>query len=66
MTGSPSIKALLTNGVDYTAVSSAASDKILIMPTKALNASSEYILAVTSEVSDANGNPVGLLQAMPH
>ncbi|EMY8516021.1 lipase [Vibrio cholerae] len=59
MTGSPSIKALLTNGVDYTAVSSAASDKILIMPTKALNASSEYILAVTSEVSDANGNPVG-------
>ncbi|WP_217526878.1 VolA/Pla-1 family phospholipase [Vibrio cholerae] len=59
MTGSPSIKALLTNGVDYTAVSSAASDKILIVPTKALNASSEYIVAVTSEVSDANGNPVG-------
>lgn len=59
MTGSPSIKALLTNGVDYTAVSSAASDKILIVPTKALNASSEYILAVTSEVSDANSNPVG-------
>ncbi|EGQ9105261.1 VolA/Pla-1 family phospholipase [Vibrio cholerae] len=59
MTGSPSIKALLTNGVDYTAVSSAASDKILIVPAKALNASSEYILAVTSEVSDANGNPVG-------
>ncbi|HGS4495186.1 TPA: VolA/Pla-1 family phospholipase [Vibrio cholerae] len=59
MTGSPSIKALLTNGVDYTAASSAASDKILIVPTKALNASSEYILAVTSEVSDANGNPVG-------
>ncbi len=59
MTGSPSIKTLLINGVDYTAVSSAASDKILIMPAKALNASSEYILAVTSEVSDANGNPVG-------
>ncbi|EGR0263332.1 lipase [Vibrio cholerae] len=59
MTGSPTIKTLLTNGVDYTAVSSAASDKILIVPTKALNASSEYILAVTSEVSDANGNPVG-------
>ncbi|EOX1290801.1 VolA/Pla-1 family phospholipase [Vibrio cholerae] len=59
MTGSPSIKTLLTNGVDYTAVSSAASDKILIVPTKALNASSEYILAVTSEVSDANSNPVG-------
>ncbi|EJL6951815.1 lipase [Vibrio cholerae] len=59
MTGSPSIKTLLTNGVDYTAVSSAASDKILIVPAKALNASSEYILAVTSEVSDANGNPVG-------
>ncbi|TLE17852.1 VolA/Pla-1 family phospholipase [Vibrio cholerae] len=59
MTSSPSIKTLLINGVDYTAVSSAASDKILIMPAKALNASSEYILAVTSEVSDANGNPVG-------
>ncbi|EGQ9835537.1 lipase [Vibrio cholerae] len=59
MTSSPSIKTLLINGVDYTAVSSAASDKILIVPTKALNASSEYILAVTSEVSDANGNPVG-------
>ncbi|ENM5825274.1 lipase [Vibrio metoecus] len=59
MTGSPTIKTLLTNGVDYTAISSAASDKILIVPTKALNASSEYILAVTSDVSDANGNPVG-------
>ncbi|MGC9553483.1 VolA/Pla-1 family phospholipase, partial [Vibrio metoecus] len=51
MTGSPTIKTLLTNGVDYTAISSAASDKILIVPTKALNASSEYILAVTSAVT---------------
>ncbi|ENM5742083.1 lipase [Vibrio metoecus] len=59
MTGSPTIKTLLTNGVDYTAISSAASDKILIVPTKALNASSEYILAVTSAVTDANGDPVG-------
>ncbi|QXC55507.1 lipase [Vibrio mimicus] len=59
MTGSPSIKTLLVNGTDYTAISSSASDKILIVPIKALNASSEYILAVTSDVSDANGNPVG-------
>ncbi|GHY05675.1 lipase [Vibrio cholerae] len=59
MTGSPSIKTKLTNGSDYTAISSATSGKILIVPKKALNASSEYILAVTSEVSDANGNPVG-------
>ncbi|EEW10034.1 putative lipase [Vibrio mimicus VM573] len=59
MTGSPSIKRLLANGADYTAISSAASDKIIIMPKKALNASSEYILAVTSEVADANGDPVG-------
>ncbi|EJL6343250.1 lipase [Vibrio cholerae] len=59
MTGSPSIKTKLTNGPDYTAISSASSGKILIVPKKALNASSEYILAVTSEVSDANGNPVG-------
>lgn len=59
MTGSPSIKTKLTNGPDYTAISSATSGKILIVPKKALNASSEYILAVTSEVSDANGNPVG-------
>ncbi|EOX3450036.1 TPA: VolA/Pla-1 family phospholipase [Vibrio cholerae] len=59
MTGSPSIKTKLTNGPDYTAISSATSGKILIVPKKALNASSEYILAVTSEVSDANSNPVG-------
>ncbi|ENM5729285.1 lipase [Vibrio mimicus] len=59
MTGSPSIKRLLANGADYTAISSAASDKIIIMPKKALNASSEYILAVTSEVADTNGDPVG-------
>ncbi|EGR1124370.1 lipase [Vibrio cholerae] len=59
MTGSPSIKTKLTNGPDYTAISSASSGKILIVPKKALNASSEYILAVTSEISDANGNPVG-------
>ncbi|MFO4685648.1 VolA/Pla-1 family phospholipase [Vibrio cholerae] len=59
MTGSPSIKTKLTNGPDYTAISSASSGKILIVLKKALNASSEYILAVTSEVSDANGNPVG-------
>ncbi|EOX3462184.1 VolA/Pla-1 family phospholipase [Vibrio cholerae] len=59
MTGSPSIKTKLTNGPDYTAISSATSGKTLIVPKKALNASSEYILAVTSEVSDANSNPVG-------
>ncbi|WP_217516032.1 VolA/Pla-1 family phospholipase [Vibrio metschnikovii] len=55
MTGSPQPKA----NVDFVAFSDAATSKIAIYPTKPLNPASNYILAITSEVEDAQGEPIG-------
>ncbi|WP_332403348.1 VolA/Pla-1 family phospholipase [Vibrio metschnikovii] len=55
MTGSPQPKA----NVDFVAFSDAATSKIAIYPTKPLNPASNYILAITSEVKDAQGEPIG-------
>ncbi|WP_217517312.1 VolA/Pla-1 family phospholipase [Vibrio metschnikovii] len=55
MTGSPQPKA----NVDFVAFSDAATSKISIYPTKPLNPASNYILAITSEVKDAQGEPIG-------
>ncbi|NAW61588.1 lipase [Vibrio sp. V31_P5A7T61] len=55
MTGSPQPKA----SVDFVAFSDAATNKIAIYPTKPLNPASNYILAITSEVEDAQGEPIG-------
>ncbi|EKO3655774.1 lipase [Vibrio metschnikovii] len=55
MTGSPQPKA----NVDFVAFSDAATNKIAIYPTKPLNPASNYILAITSEVEDAQGEPIG-------
>ncbi|MHC6529626.1 VolA/Pla-1 family phospholipase [Vibrio proteolyticus] len=59
MTGSPSVKSVLVQGTDFVAVADSASDRINIVLSKDLNPSSEYILAVTDEVTDVNGDPVG-------
>ncbi|MEH0091466.1 VolA/Pla-1 family phospholipase [Vibrio metschnikovii] len=55
MTGSPQPKA----NVDFVAFSDTATNKIAIYPTKPLNPASNYILAITSEVKDAQGEPIG-------
>lgn len=55
MTGSPQLKA----NVDFVTFSDAATSKIAIYPTKPLNPASNYILAITSEVKDAQGEPIG-------
>ncbi|WP_072671033.1 VolA/Pla-1 family phospholipase [Vibrio injensis] len=44
---------------DFVAFSDAATSKIAIYPTKPLNPASNYILAITSEVKDAQGEPIG-------
>ncbi|WP_394250404.1 VolA/Pla-1 family phospholipase [Vibrio profundi] len=58
MTGSPGVERVLTNGTDFSVVSSGTS--LVISFTKDLNASSEYIFAVTNDVVDANGDAVGM------
>ncbi|EKO3892667.1 lipase [Vibrio metschnikovii] len=55
MTGNPQPKA----NVDFVAFSDAATNKIAIYPTKPLNPASNYILAITSDVKDAQGEPIG-------
>ncbi|EKO3600400.1 lipase [Vibrio metschnikovii] len=55
MTGNPQPKA----NVDFVAFSDAATSKIAIYPTKPLNPASNYILAITSDVKDAQGEPIG-------
>ncbi|EKO3658813.1 lipase [Vibrio metschnikovii] len=55
MTGNP----LPKTNVDFVAFSDAATNKIAIYPTKPLNPASNYILAITSEVKDAQGEPIG-------
>ncbi|WP_217541520.1 VolA/Pla-1 family phospholipase [Vibrio metschnikovii] len=55
MTGNP----LPKTNVDFVAFSDAATNKIAIYPTKPLNPASNYILAITSEVEDAQGKPIG-------
>lgn len=55
MTGNP----LPKTNVDFVAFSDTATNKIAIYPTKPLNPASNYILAITSEVEDAQGEPIG-------
>ncbi|MDR9827412.1 alpha/beta fold hydrolase [Vibrio sp. FNV 38] len=60
LTGTPRPKAILTQNTDFVVMSNADSDSLsIILQNKELNASSEYILAVTNEVTDINGESVG-------
>ncbi len=56
----PSITQVLTLGIDFNVLSSAASDTFTIVFNESLDASSEYVLALSSELTDANGDPVGM------
>ncbi|GAL09691.1 putative lipase [Vibrio astriarenae] len=60
LTGSPMPKAVLAQNSDYIVVSDSTSDSLsIVLQNKELNPSSEYILAITSEVTDENSEPVG-------
>ncbi|WP_428776289.1 VolA/Pla-1 family phospholipase, partial [Vibrio sp.] len=65
MTGDPHVKTVLTQNADYIAMADANTDNIniVMLNNRELNASSEYILAITDEVVDANGDPVGTSQS---
>ncbi|WP_264876210.1 VolA/Pla-1 family phospholipase [Vibrio agarivorans] len=60
LTGQPTPKNILQQNVDFVVVSDSATDSLtIVLQGKELNPSSEYILAVTNEVADENGEPVG-------
>ncbi|OOF09128.1 hypothetical protein BZG82_11945 [Salinivibrio sp. PR5] len=60
MTGTPNVKAVLQQGTDFQVLSDAASDTLTVLPVKELNASSEYIIALTDDIQDVNGDPIGM------
>ncbi|WP_116644168.1 VolA/Pla-1 family phospholipase [Salinivibrio sp. HTSP] len=60
MTGKPNVKAVLQQGTDFNVLSDAASDTLTVLPVKDLNASSEYIIALTDDIQDVNGDPIGM------
>ncbi|PSW21063.1 lipase [Photobacterium sanctipauli] len=51
----------LQYGVDYLALP--VDDSIIIQPTKPLNPKSHYMFAVTDELQDSNGEPVGMSES---
>ncbi|MGR5411175.1 VolA/Pla-1 family phospholipase [Vibrio astriarenae] len=60
LTGSPQPKAVLQQGIDYIVVGNSTSDSLsIVFQGKELNSSSEYILAVTSDIDDEGGEPIG-------
>ncbi|MGR5542618.1 VolA/Pla-1 family phospholipase, partial [Vibrio campbellii] len=59
LTGSPQPKAVLQQGIDYIVVGNSTSDSLsIVFQGKELNSSSEYILAVTSDIDDEGGEPI--------
>ncbi|MPS31715.1 MULTISPECIES: VolA/Pla-1 family phospholipase [unclassified Salinivibrio] len=60
MTGTPNVKAVLQQGTDFQVLSDAASDTLTVLPIADLNASSEYIIALTDDIQDVNGDPIGM------
>ncbi|ODP98834.1 hypothetical protein BGL48_10170 [Salinivibrio sp. SS3] len=50
---------VLTLGSDFNAITSAATDTLTILPSSDLAPSSEYIVVITDEMTDINGDPVG-------
>ncbi|MEZ9337157.1 VolA/Pla-1 family phospholipase [Vibrio splendidus] len=56
----PSVTKVLTLGTDFNVLSSASSDKFTIVFNESLDASSEYVLALSNELTDVNGDPVGM------
>ncbi|OCH51063.1 VolA/Pla-1 family phospholipase [Vibrio sp. ZF57] len=56
----PSVAGILTLGVDFNVLSSASTDTFTIVFNDSLDASSEYVLALSNELTDVNGDPVGM------
>jgi Pla-1/cef family extracellular lipase len=56
----PTVTQVLTLGTDFNVLSSAASDTFTIVFNDSLHASSEYVLALSNELTDVNGDPVGM------
>ncbi|MBJ2147278.1 lipase [Vibrio sp. IB15] len=56
----PSVTKVLTLGIDFEVDSSSATDTFTIKFDNSLDASSEYVLALSNELTDVNGDPVGM------
>ncbi|MDH5934666.1 lipase [Vibrio splendidus] len=56
----PSVAGVLTLGTDFNVLSSASTDTFTIVFNESLDASSEYVLALSNELTDVNGDPVGM------
>ena len=56
----PSVAGILTLGTDFNVLSSASTDTFTIVFNDSLDASSEYVLALSNELTDVNGDPVGM------
>ncbi|WP_299139260.1 VolA/Pla-1 family phospholipase [uncultured Vibrio sp.] len=56
----PSVTGVLLQGTHFNVVSSASTDTFTIVFNNSLDASSEYVLALSNELTDVNGDPVGM------
>ena len=56
----PSVTKVLTLGNEFRVLSSATTDTFTIVFKDSLDASSEYVLALSNELTDVNGDPVGM------
>ncbi|EDK27725.1 putative lipase [Vibrionales bacterium SWAT-3] len=56
----PSVTKVLTLGNEFNVLSSATTDTFTIVFNESLDASSEYVLALSNELTDVNGDPVGM------
>lgn len=56
----PKVTDVLTLGTHFNVLSSAATDAFTIVFKDSLDASSEYVLALSNELTDVNGDPVGM------
>lgn len=56
----PSVTGVLAQGTHFNVLSSASTDTFTIVFNDSLDASSEYVLALSNELTDVNGDPVGM------
>nr|WP_241824020.1 VolA/Pla-1 family phospholipase [Enterovibrio norvegicus] len=60
LTGSPNLKKMLVNGTDYQVISDAKNDRLIIQFADSLSEKGEYIIALTDDLNDANGDALGM------
>ncbi|MDN3628400.1 VolA/Pla-1 family phospholipase [Vibrio lentus] len=56
----PTVTGVLSQGTHFNVLSSASTDTFTIVFKDSLDASSEYVLALSNELTDVNGDPVGM------